>query len=181
MDEEAKKAQEAKDAEEAKKAEEQKKADEAKNQKTFTQEDFDKQLSKTLADKEAKLEKRMKEQLQKELEERERLAKLSAEEKEAEERKKREQETAAKEREITLRENRADARELLQEKKISTELVDFVVDIDAEKTKENIDNLEKAFTKAVEQGVADKLKGKTPEDKSTKKTETTQFSGTTVI
>ena len=161
MDEEAKK------AEEAKQAEEQKRADEAKNQKTFTQEDFDKQLSKTLADKEAKLQKKLEERLATELQERERLAKLSAEEKAAEETKRREQETAERERGIILRENRADARELLQAKNISTDLVGFVVDVDADKTKENIDQLEKAFLKAVEQGVNDKLRGQTPKDKST--------------
>ena len=180
MDEEAKKAQEA--AEAAKRAEEQKKADEAKNQKTFTQEDFDKQLSKTLAEKEAKLEKKLADKLKAEREEWERQAKLSAEEKEAEERKKREQETAAKERDITLRENRADARELLAEKNIPTTLVDFVVDVDADKTKENIDTLEKAYLEAVEKGVADKLKGDTPKDKSNNTgADVPKYSGTTVL
>jgi len=149
--------------------------------KTFTQEDFDKQLSKTLAEKEAKLERKLEERLAKELEERERQAKLSAEEKEAEERKKREQATAAKEREITLRENRADARELLQEKNISTELVDFVVDVDADKTKENINALEAAFLKAVETGVNDRLKGQTPEEKSNNGTPDKPITGTRVL
>lgn len=174
MDEEAKKAQEAKDADE------QKKADEAKNQKTFTQEDFDKQLSKTLADKEAKLEKKLKEQLATELAERERLAKLSAEEKDAEERKKRDEQTSSREREIILRENRADARELLQSKNISASLVDFVVDVDADKTTKNIDNLEKAFLKAVEDGVNDRLKGQTPKDKSNP-TSTSKATGPRVL
>lgn len=162
MDEAAKKA-----AAEALKTKEEADAAEAekKEPKTFSQEDFDKQLSKTLADKEAKLEKKLSEKFDKELSERERLAKLSAEEKDGETRKKRDAEQADREREITLRENRADARELLQSKNISSELVDFVVDVDADKTKDNIDNLEKAFLKAVEDGVAEKLKGKTPETK----------------
>lgn len=166
MDEEAKKAQEA--AEAAKQAEEQKKAAKAEKEsaKTFTQEDFDKQLSKTLAEKEAKLEKKLADKLKEERAEWERQAKLSAEEKEAEERKKRDAETADREREITLRENRADARELLAEKNISTTLVDFVVDVDPDKTKENIEALEKAYLKAVEDGVNDKLKGHTPTEKS---------------
>lgn len=177
MDEEAKKAQEAKEAEEQKQADEAKKAE----GKTFTQEDFDKQLSKTLAEKEAKLEKKMKEQLDKELAERERLAKLSAEEKAAEENRKAAEVTQAREREITLRENRAEARELLQEKNISTDLVDFVVDVDADKTKENINELEKAFLKAVEAGVNERMKGSTPTDKSTQTAPTSQYSGTTVL
>lgn len=149
--------------------------------KTFTQEDFDKQLSKTLADKEAKLEKKLSEKLEKERQEWERQAKLSAEEKEAEERKKREEQTSSREREITLRENRAEARDLLSEKKISSDLVDFVVDVDLDKTRTNIDNLEKAFTKAVEAGVADKLKGETPKDKTTTSTQKPATQGTRVL
>lgn len=149
--------------------------------KTFTQEDFDKQLRKTLAEKEARLEKKLEERLAKELEERERQAKLSAEEKEAEERKKREQETAAKEREITLRENRADARETLQEKGISTDVVDFLVDVDPDKTKDNIDKFEKVFLKAVEAGVNDRLKGETPKDKSKGTNNEPKYEGSVVL
>ena len=134
--------------------------------KTFTQEDFDKQLSKTLADKEAKLEKKLQEKFEKELTERERLAKLSAEEKETEVRKKRDAETAERENGITLRENRAEARDILSEKSIPAALVDFVVDVDLDKTKENINKLEEAYLKAVEAGVNDKLKGQTPKDKT---------------
>ena len=149
--------------------------------KTFTQEDFDKQLSKTLADKEAKLEKKLSEKFEKDLSERERLAKLSSEEKDSEVNKKREADSADRERGITLRENRADAREVLQSKNISSELVDFVVDVDKDKTNENIDNLEKAFLKAVETGVAEKLKGKTPDDKSKNNADTTNYGDSVVL
>ena len=149
--------------------------------KTFTQEDFDKQLSKTLADKEAKLEKKLQEKFEKELTERERLAKLSAEEKETEVRKKRDAETAERENGITLRENRAEARDILSEKSIPAALVDFVVDVDLDKTKENINKLEEAYLKAVEAGVNDKLKGQTPKDKTNPDSATPKFSGTTVI
>ena len=148
--------------------------------KTFTQEELEKTLSERLKREREKADKALAEKLKAEREDWERQAKLSAEEKEAETRKKEAEKTAAREREITLRENRADARELLQEKNISADLVDFVVDVDPDKTKENIDSLEKVFLKAVEAGVNERLKGDTPKDKSTK-TETTQYSGTTVI
>lgn len=134
--------------------------------KTLTQEEFEKALSERLKREREKADKERAEALKKEREEWERQAKLSEEERKAEERKRMEQETAQKLRDITLRENRADAREILQEKNISTELVDFVVDVDADKTRENIINLESAFTKAVEAAVADRLKGQTPPDKS---------------
>ncbi len=179
MDEEAKKAQE---AEEAKKAEEQKKADEAKkNQKTFTQEELESTLSERLKREREKADKAMADKLKAEREDWERQAKLTAEEKEAEERKKREEQTTAREREITLRENRAEARELLQEKSISSDLVEFVVDVDLDKTKDNIANLEKAFTKAVEAGIADRMKGKTPQEKINQSPADAQPRGTVVL
>lgn len=43
-------------------------------------------------------------------------------------------------------------------------MVDFVIDIDADKTSDNINKLEKAFNKAVEAGVKAKLAGTSPED-----------------
>ena len=148
--------------------------------KTFTQEDVDRAAAARAKRAEEKFNKDLEARLKKEREDWERQAKLTAEEKADEDRKRMEQETAEKLRDITLRENRADARELLQEKNISADLVDFVVDVDPDKTKDNIDSLEKAFLKAVEQGVNDRLKGQTPKDKSTQ-TETPQYSGTTVI
>lgn len=148
--------------------------------KTFTQEELEKTLSERLKREREKADKALADKLKAERDEWERQAKLSAEEKEVETRKKYEQEVEEKLRTATLKENRADARELLQEKNISASLVEFVLDVDADKTRENIDLLEKAFLKAVEDGVNDKLKGQTPTDKSTK-TDTTQYSGTTVI
>lgn len=149
-------------------------------QKTFTQDELEKTLSERLKREREKADKALADKLKAEREDWERQAKLTAEEKAEEERKRHETETSERERGIILRENRADARELLQEKNISAELVDFVVDVDADKTKENIDNLEKAFLKAVEAGVNDRLKGQTPKDK-TNPTEPTTYSPTTVI
>ena len=172
-DAEALKAEEAKAAEEAEA--------EKKNPKTFTQEDFDKQLSKTLSDKEAKLERKHTDKLKAEREDWERQAKLSSEEKESEATKRRDAESADRERGITLRENRADAREVLQSKNISADLVDFVVDVDGDKTNENIDNLEKAFNKAVEIGVTAKTAGTTPTDKSKQNNEAPQYGDSQVL
>ena len=42
--------------------------------------------------------------------------------------------------------------------------MDFVVDLDLNKTKENIDKLAKTYNKSVETGVTDKLKGTPPTD-----------------
>lgn len=149
--------------------------------KTFTQEELEKTLSERLKREREKADKALADKLKAEREEWERQAKLSAEEKEAELAKKQAEETAAREREITLRENRADARELLQEKSIPTDLVDFVVDVDADKTKANIDSLEQAFLRAVETGVAAKLKGQTPEEKQSTNTAPKINTGTQIL
>jgi hypothetical protein len=130
------------------------------------QERIDKVVSERLKREREKYDKELAERLKKERDDWERQAKLSAEEREAEERKQREAQTAERERNIILRENRAEARELLQEKQIPANLVDFVVDVDPDKTKENISSLEEAFAKAVQKGIDDKLKGQTPKEKS---------------
>ena len=70
-----------------------------------------------------------------------------------------------REQEITLRERRSEAAETLTEKGISTKLVDFVVDVDADKTAKNIETLTSVFNKAVEEGVKAKLAGQTPKDR----------------
>lgn len=63
---------------------------------------------------------------------------MTEEERLSEARKQKDDELAQKERSITLRENRADAIEMLAEQNIDTKLVDFVVDIDNGKTAENV-------------------------------------------
>jgi hypothetical protein len=141
--------------------------------KTYSQDELDSANAKARRAAEdstrKKLEKQYEDQRAKDKAEWERQAALSAEDKANEERKAKDDELAQKEREIALRENRADARELLQEKSISADLVDWVVDVDADKTKDNIEKLEKVWNKAIEDGVAKKVAGSTPKDKSTPK------------
>lgn len=139
---------------------------EGDNPKTFTQEELDNAVKARLAKAEKSAEEKTKKAIADAIAEEKRQAKLSAEDRATEESKKKQQELENKERDIALRENRADAREALQEKNISTELVDLVIDVDADKQAENIEKLETAFTKAVEEGVAAKLAGKAPEDYS---------------
>lgn len=145
------------------------------------QERIDKVVSERLKREREKFDKDLADRLKKERDDWERQAKLSAEEREAEERKKREQETKERERNIILRENRAEAKELLQENEIPTDLVDFVVNEDLDKTKENINSLKEAFTKAVEKGINDKLKGQTPKEKTTNSTTTEGPRGSVVL
>ena len=63
-----------------------------------------------------------------------------------------------------MRERRLYAQEMLSQKHIPIDLVDFVVDLDESKTKDNIERLAATYNKSVENGVTDKLKSTPPTD-----------------
>lgn len=138
--------------------------DKGSNSKTFTQDEVNALIQKRVGEVNAKNEERNKAAIQEALAEYDRKAKMTEEERLSEARKQKDNELAEKERSITLRENRADAIEQLAELNIDTKLVDFVVDIDKDKTAANVKALDKAFKDAVAKGVEAKLKGKTPTD-----------------
>lgn len=141
------------------------KTDDKEAGKTFTNEELGQKLSAE--------RKKLKEQFEKEkadaiadaLKEAERKAKLTEDQKAAEAQKEAQEALDKREQEITLRERKAEAIETLTDKGISPKLVDFVVDVDADKTAKNIDTLTEVFNKAVEEGVKAKLAGSTPKDR----------------
>ena len=132
--------------------------------KSFTQEEVDKIVAKRLNEVNAKNQTSQEEAIKNAIAEYDRQAKLTQEEKEKEAKTKYEAELKAREDDITLRERRLQAQELLQEKNIPIELVNFVVDLDEKVTKENVETLAKTYNKSVETGVTDKLKGNPPTD-----------------
>lgn len=132
--------------------------------KTFSQTDMDNLAGKIRGEEKAKNEQAIKDAVDSAIAEYERKAKLTEEEREKEAKSKREAELKAREDEITLRERKLQAQELLQAKHIPIDLVDFVVDLDETKTKDNIEKLAKTYNKSVETGVTDKLKGTPPTD-----------------
>lgn len=132
--------------------------------KTFSQADMDNLAGKIRGEEKAKNEQAIKDAVDSAIAEYERKAKLTEEEREKEAKSKREAELKAREDEITLRERKLQAQELLQAKHIPIDLVDFVVDLDETKTKDNIEKLAKTYNKSVETGVTDKLKGTPPTD-----------------
>jgi len=134
--------------------------------KTFSQEEVNEILRKRVNEINAKQDEKVKVAVAEAIKEHERQAQLTAEEKAAEETKKRQAELENKERDLLIRENRAEAREILQEKGISNEILEYVVDTDLETTKRNILKFEKLWNKAVEDGVQKKTAGKTPSDPS---------------
>lgn len=132
--------------------------------KTFTQTDMDNLAGKIRKEEKDKQDQAIREAVANALAEERRQAKLTEEEREKEIKTKREAELKAREDNITLRERRVEAQELLKNKNIPIDLVDFVVDLDENKTKENIEKLAKTYNKSVETGVTDKLKGTPPTD-----------------
>lgn len=134
--------------------------------KTFSQEEVNEILRKRVNEINSKNDEKVKTAVSEAIKEYERQAQLSAEEKAAEETKKRQADLEAKEHDLLIRENRAEAREILQEKGISTEILDYVVDTDLATTKSNISKFEKMWNKAVEEGVNKKTAGKTMTDPS---------------
>lgn len=141
-----------------------KKEDNNAGAKTFTQTDLDNLAGKVRAEEKAKQDQAIKDAVANALAEERRQAKLTEEEREKEAKTKREAELKERENSITLRERKIQAQELLQSKNISSDLVDFVVDLDEKKTTENVEKLTTAFNKAVENAVANKLKGTPPTD-----------------
>lgn len=139
--------------------------------KTFTQADMDALAGKIRGEEKVKSEQAIKDAIAQAIAEERRQAQLTADERESEAKAKREKELKEREDAITLRERRLIAQEMLAQKNIPTDLVDFVVDLDETKTKENIEKLAKTYNKSVENGVTDKLKGTPPTDFSNTNTD----------
>lgn len=144
--------------------------EESKAGKTFSQADMDNLAGKIRGEERVKNEQAIKDAVAAALAEERRQAQLTAEERESEAKAKRDAELKAREDNITLRERKIEAMEMLSRKNIPVDLVDFVVDLDEAKTRDNIEKLAKTYCKAVETGVTEKLKGTPPTDFSNNNT-----------
>lgn len=133
-------------------------------EKTFSQEEVNNIVSERLKDVKSKQEEAIKNAVALAIAEERRQAELTAEEREKEVKAKQEADLKAREDNITLREMRLKAQELLNQNNIPTDLVDFVVDLDESKVQEKVNLLAKTYNKSVETGVTDKLKGTPPTD-----------------
>lgn len=156
------------------------------NDKVYkTQQEFDQAFEARFARERKKLEKELADKAAADKTEAERLAKLNEDERQAELKRKADSEAKAREDALTLREMRLEARDMLLDKGISDSLVDLVVNIDADQTKTNVENLSKEFNKAVEAAVEEKLKGKTPNGgnggRGTQDTDSKKKTGTVVL
>lgn len=129
-----------------------------KDKKEYTDADVDAIIDKKFAKWKAEQEKAESEA--------KKLAKMSAEDKQKYQLEKREQDLAAREAEITRRELTAEAKTILSERGLPSELVEVVNLADADSVRNSIDALQKSWEVAVQKGVADKTKGSAPMKKA---------------
>lgn len=126
------------------------------------QSEFDKRVAKALETAKGKWETDYQAKIEEAKTEAEKLAKMNADQKAEYEAKKKLDDLAKREKDITTRELRATAFETLAEKNLPKELVDILNYSDAEQCNKSIEAVEKAFQSAVEKAVNDKLRGGNP-------------------
>jgi hypothetical protein len=126
------------------------------------QSEADKRVTGALKTAQEKWEADFNAKLEHEKAEAEKLAGLSAAEKEKALIEKSKKDIEDRERAIAQKELKLETINILNEKKLPITLADFLLATDAEKTKGNVDTFEKAFREAVEAGVNERLKGNLP-------------------
>ena len=126
--------------------------------KTYTQEELQAESDRRVNQARSKWEK----ETSKKLTEAEKLGKMSQEDQLKYQLEQKEAQLVAKEREFTLRDNKIAAMKALSEKEIPADLVDFVVNEDAETMFENINKLDKYIKAAVANQIKARLASPTP-------------------
>lgn len=130
--------------------------------KTYSQEDFDKALQAEVDRRVTQAMKTAERKADARVKEAEKLAKMNEQQRYEYELDAREKAIADKERQLALAENKATAASILADKGISAKLVDFVVAEDAETMNTNISLLEAEFKASVKAEVERRLATSTP-------------------
>lgn len=130
--------------------------------KTFTQDEIDEMVKSNVDRAVAKALHKADEQRK----EAEKLAAMNAKEKAEYELNKKRQDIEERERNIQLRELTAEAKDILIEKGLSSDLASILDYKDAESVKESINIIESAINKEAEKQVIERLKGRTPKTKN---------------
>lgn len=130
----------------------------AKPARSFTQEDVNRLIQDTIAKERRKAQT----QIEKARTEAERLASMTAEQRAQHEAEEREKALAQRESDLNRRELRATAAETLASRGLPASLLEVLDYSDADACSESINAAETAWSKAVQAGVEDRLKGKPP-------------------
>lgn len=136
--------------------------EEAAANKTYSQAEVDAMIQSEADRRVNQAMSKKEREMAKKLTEAEKLAKMSEEDKYRYQLEQKEQELAAKEREFTLRDNKIAAMKVMAEKSLPVELVDFVVNEDANIMDANIKLLDKYIKNAIASEVKTRLASPTP-------------------
>lgn len=135
-------------------------------EKAYSEKDFqsevDKRVTEALKTEKGKWQSEYDAKLKAEKDEAARLAKMSADERAKAEFDKRVKEFEDREVKHNTERLTFECTKQLAGKKLPVEFASMLTGADAETTKTNIETFEKAFSKAIEDAVTEKLKGKTP-------------------
>lgn len=134
--------------------------------RTFTQEELGKKLSAERNKLREQFDKELEDKLNAAKTEWEKQSKMTEDERATAAQKAKEEALAERERQVTLRERQAEATTMLSEKNIPTAFVEYVLDEDADKMAEKIDTLSKTWSDELKKAVKGAVSGNTPEDKN---------------
>lgn len=141
-----------------------------KEEKKFSRDDIAKmvnaQVDKIKNDLESKYSKQLEQAKVEALEEGERRAKMTADEKAEEDRKQRELEFERREKELELRERKAETRDLLTNAGLPLSFVSQLMGKDSEETQRNINEFQKIVNQQVQNELHKKAAGKVPNTSS---------------
>ncbi len=126
------------------------------------QSEADKRVTDALKTAKAKWEKEYNEKLEREKQEAAKMSQLSEKEKQEMLLKKREEEIAKKERTLHIQSLKLESIKILEEKKLPTSFVNWLIGEDADDTYKNIQTFEKAFQEAVQNEVQTRLPKRIP-------------------
>lgn len=118
--------------------------------KTYTQEDISKLQQQFETEKQVAIDEALKK------------AKMTADEKAKYEQEAKLKEIEQREKQVALKELKADASKILVEKNIPTNMLDFLIGENLDTTKKNIDTFKTEFDKALQIQLEQRLKGKAP-------------------
>ena len=130
--------------------------------KVFTQDEVTAIVEARLARERSKAEKETEKKIESAIQEAERLAKLSEDERKQEAEEAKDKELEAAKAELARVYLERDTMSRLAEEKIPSEFKDFLMGSDAESTNENIKAFKPIFESMIQKQVEERLKGKTP-------------------
>ena len=130
--------------------------------KTYTEDDITKLKDEWAKEQESSYQSKLKDGIEKAIEEEKRLSKLSKDEKDAEEKQKLLSRIESLEKEKELGILKEKALNALSEQKLPNSFLNFVIGADEKATLDNISTIKSAFDSAVQSQVEERLKGKTP-------------------